>query len=353
MSNGRANVTNGMLDDMDRVFGLENDPTQNDVEDDNQEADDSQDANTDQDDAGQEAPVETDEQQFDEDGNPLEGLAPAMGEKPARGPNKEVLDKDGKVIAATKQEREQLYNYNRLRIVADDLQRKVQQRDLKLASVTKELADAKFVYGEAPRKLNLNNDQVLEAMQFRAMAENNPVQAVREIVARVLQNGYTMEQLFGTTEATGFINTKAIEQQLDRRLGPITQRLEQETKQARAHEDAVERLTAFVDEHEYADVHGEAIATLVQDRGIAPEKAYYALREFAIKNGFDFTKPLKAQVEAAASAKSAPPAKQPVRNSPGNPRPAGNNVAPYKRSMEITPSTNYRDIIRNTMRENN
>lgn len=351
MSNGQANITNGMLDDMDRVFGLSNDPVQDDANDDNVEDNESVAATPDVDSQDEAQPQQ--EQQVDDEGNPLEGFAPPMAEKPQRGPNKEVLDKDGKVIAATKQEREQLYNYNRLRLVADDLQRKVSQRDEKLASLTRELADAKYVYGDAPRKLNLNNDQVLEAMQFRALAETNPVQAVREIVARVLQNGYTMEQLFGTTEASGFINTKAIEQQLDRKLAPLTQRIEREAQQVQAHEQAVERLTAFVEEHEYADVHGDAIASLVGERGLTPEKAYYALREFSIRNGFDFAKPLKPQIEAAQRAKQTQSAKQPARTSPGNPRPAGTNVSTYKRGMDITPSTNYRDIIRDTMRESN
>jgi hypothetical protein len=162
-----------------------------------------------------------------------------------------------------------------------------------------------------------------------------------------------MEQLFGTNEATGFINSKAIEQQLDRKLAPLTQRIERETQQAQAHEQAVERLSAFVEEHEHAEVHGEAIATLVQERSLTPEKAYYALREFSIRNGFDFGKPLKPQVEAAQRAKQTQSTKQPVRTSPGNPRPAGTNVSAYKRGMDITPSTNYRDIIRDTMRESN
>ena len=137
-----------------------------------------------------------------------------------------------------------------------------------------------------------------EALQLRAMAERDPIMAVRDVVARVLATGVTMEDLFGT-DAVPQINARVITNELDRRLGPLEQQTKQRQQQAQIEERAQVQMEQFVQQHPHAETHGVEISNLVQQHGLSPEKAYYELRSWVERRGFDFTSPLKPQIEAA------------------------------------------------------
>jgi hypothetical protein len=151
---------------------------------------------------------------------------------------------------------------------------------------------------QAMKQNNLSPQMAQEALALRAMAEKDPVMAVRDIVARVLATGVTMEQLFGT-DAVPQINARVITNELDRRLGPLEKQTQARQRQAEIEERAQVQMEQFVQQHPHSETHGVEISNLVQQHGLTPERAYFELRSWVERRGFDFTSPLKPQIEQA------------------------------------------------------
>jgi hypothetical protein len=135
---------------------------------------------------------------------------------------------------------------------------------------------------QAMKQNNLSPQMAQEALALRAMAEKVPVMAVRDIVARVLATGVTMEQLFGT-DAVPQINARVITNELDRRLGPLEKQTQARQRQAEIEERAQVQMEQFVQQHPHSETHGVEISN----------------RSWVERRGFDFTSPLKPQIEQA------------------------------------------------------
>jgi hypothetical protein len=211
-------------------------------------------------------------------------------EKPKKGPRGELLDKNGNIIATTRREKQLAYNLNRAQYAANQANRDARRMQQALQGF--QALDAQI------RQNNLTPQMVHEAVQLRAMAERDPIMAVRDIVARVLATGVTMEQLFGN-DAVPSINARVITNELDRRLGPLEQQTKQHQQAQRINEQATELMEQFVQSHPYAETHGNEISGLVAQHGLSPERAYFELRSWVERRGFDFSMPLRPQVEAA------------------------------------------------------
>ena len=211
-------------------------------------------------------------------------------EKPKKGPKGELLGKDGQVVASTRREKQLAYNLNRAQYAANQASR--QLRQMQQAFQQYQGID------NVMRQNNLSPQMATEAMQLRAMAEKDPIGAVRDIVARVLATGVTMEQLFGT-DAVPQINARVITNELDRRLGPLEQQQKAAQQQRQINENAQIMMEEFVQAHPHAETHGVEISNLVQQHGLTPERAYFELRSWAERRGFDFTSPLRPQIETA------------------------------------------------------
>ena len=328
--NMRPRTEMSLDEDIDSVFQFGNEMNDSPVDDTNDDAGNTSDANA----AGgdKEAPV------VDDSADLKEGLPDPLTEKPLRNEKGELVDKDGNVIAATRAEKREFFAQNRMRHALDkiDAENKTLKQQLQGLQQLQQL----------PTRLGLQTEQVVEAMQFRAQLESDPINAVREIVARVLQSGYTMDQLFGEG-APAAINAKIISDQLDTRLKPITDRFAASEREQRITEAAEKDLNDFVDTHPYADIHGEQIARMVQQYDLTPEKAYYELRVAVLEKGLDFSKPLGPQVEAGRSTQTRQPAPVQQRSTPGGPR----SVAPNgtdsvaTRQQTFAPDTPFKDIV--------
>jgi hypothetical protein len=342
-------VPQGLSDDLDRVFKINDDiasqqyeldiengvDTDDDTVVDQQQQPPSGEQNT-QDDAGDEA-------------DPLDGLPPAYDSRPPRDAEGRIIGSDGKPIASTRQEKRDLFTYNKLRGVADNLRRQNE-------TMTRELGQLRSLQ-QMPTQLGLNMDQVTEAMQFRARIESHPIDAVREIVARVIGNGYTMDQLFGP-DAPAAINASIINQALDQRLRPLTSRIAAEEREATVSRGAEEDFNTFVADHEYADVHGHEIVHLVQRDGVSPERAYYELRLAAERNGLDFSQPLIPQFAAKqGDQQGQQPARggqqqqrQQTRSLPGARSPAAGAPSAPASNFTVRPDTSFKDIVANAFK---
>jgi len=211
-------------------------------------------------------------------------------DKPRKGPRGELLGKNGEVVAATRREKQLAYNLNRAQYAANQSARQIRAMQEHLQHYQG--------LDQVMKQHNLSPQMAHEALQLRAMAEKDPVMAVRDVVARVLATGVTMEQLFGT-DAVPQINARVITNELDRRLGPLEKQTQARQQQAQIEERAQVQMEQFVQGHPHSETHGVEISNLVQQHGLSPEKAYYELRSWAERRGFDFTSPLKPQIEQA------------------------------------------------------
>jgi hypothetical protein len=213
-----------------------------------------------------------------------------FSEKPKKGPKGELLGRDGQVVASTRREKQLAYNLNRAQYAANQASRQLRQ----MQQVFQQYQGL----DQAMRQHNLSPQMANEAMQLRAMAEKDPITAVRDIVARVLATGVTMEQLFGT-DAVPNINARVITNELDRRLGPLERQGQMAQQQRRIAETAQVQMEEFVQSHPHAETHGVEISNLVQQHGLTPERAYFELRSWVERRGFDFTSALRPQIEQA------------------------------------------------------
>lgn len=247
-------------------------------------------------------------------------------EKPKKGPKGELLDKNGQVVASTRREKQLAYNLNRAQYAANQAGRQLRQMQQHFQQY--QALDGLM------KQNNLSPQMAQEALQLRAMAERDPIMAVRDIVARVLATGVTMEQLFGN-DAVPNINARVITNELDRRLGPLEQQTKRQQEQRRIEETAQAQMEDFVQSHPHAETHGVEISNLVSQHGLTPERAYFELRSWVERRGFDFTSPLRPQIEAAM---------QRQRASNGGRRPStpgsGRGVAPN--SIPTQSTTNSR-----------
>lgn len=211
-------------------------------------------------------------------------------DKPRKGPRGELLDRNGQVVATTRREKQLAYNLNRAQYAANQAGRQLRQMQTHMQHYQ--------ALDNVMKQHNLSPQMAQEALQLRALAEKDPITAVRDVVARVLATGITMEQLFGT-DAVPNIDARIITNELDRRLGPVEQKARAEQQQQQLNDRAQEMMEKFVNDHPHAEVHGTEISGLVQNHGLSPERAYFELRSWVERRGFDFTSPLKPQIEAA------------------------------------------------------
>jgi len=211
-------------------------------------------------------------------------------EKPKKGPKGELLDKNGQVVAATRREKQLAYNLNRAQYAANQASRQLRQMQQHYAQFA--------AIDTMMKQNNLSPQMAQEAIQLRALAEKDPILAVRDIVARVLSTGVTMEQLFGN-DAVPSINARVITNELDRRLGPLEQQTKAAQRQQQIEQTAQVQMEEFVASHPHAETHGVEISNLVSQHGLTPERAYFELRSWVERRGFDFTSPLRPQIEQA------------------------------------------------------
>jgi len=211
-------------------------------------------------------------------------------DKPRKGPKGELLGRNGEVVAATRREKQLAYNLNRAQYAANQSARQIKAMQQHL--------QAYQGIDQVMKQHNLSPTMAREALQLRAMAESNPILAVRDIIARVLAAGATMEDIFGN-DAVPQINARVITNELDRRLGPVEQAAKQRQQQERIAETAQVQMEQFVQQHPHAETHGVEISNLVSNHGLTPERAYFELRSWVERRGMDFTSPLRPQIEAA------------------------------------------------------
>lgn len=210
-----------------------------------------------------------------------------------------LVDAKGNILARAGSERRLFERSQRQGAVLSEQQNTIQQLTQERDQLNRMI--------DQPRALGLDMNDLAVGYPIISEFKKNPVEAAKKIVEMVLGMGHNLNEILGQ-DAGSSVEMSAIQRMLDQRLAPLNQIEEQRTARIKEQENAraaEAAITRFVDEHENAGIHLEAIDNLIgRNRGMTPERAYFEIRGFAQKHGLDFSKPLAPQIEAVARAQN-------------------------------------------------
>lgn len=223
-------------------------------------------------------------------------------------------------------------------------------------SVTKlrqDIASQNFLNG-APKRLGLSYDETAAALDMMRQFKDNPGQFAQIILAEVAARGVDLNQLLG--QNMGNVQTAAIKKMLDERLRPLDERHRREAEVAKTNEAVIERYNSFMTRYPEAEPHQDAIAELMRTEQAADEReGYFMVREFALRNGLDFSQPLGPQVVQRIQQQRGPAARQQQPNG-HSPRPMVSGRIPdnnmtQRETRIASPDRSYASIIEEAMQE--
>jgi hypothetical protein len=254
-----------------------------------------------------------------------------------------IVTREGLIIAKAGRERR---DYERFMKVSGN----AQQMSQRAQQLEQELQQVQFL-NNVPRQYGLSNDDVALGLDVaRRMKAGDLLGIAREFVALAASKGVNISQIVGE-KAGDAIDMAAVRAMLDERLAPLTQGQRQSQQEVEAEQVARQRYEQFVNDNEYADVHGDVIVATMQRNGVSMQAAYNQVRDFAIANRLDFSIPLGPQIEALARRQ------QTQQPSMTQQRPLPSSSASTREVGVQTPSVQYADpdddwgsIIRNAMR---
>lgn len=180
-------------------------------------------------------------------------------------------------------------------------------------------------FANAAQSAGLTNDDfhqmVVLASRFK---RGDAVGVAKEMVAMALAQGANVTDILGK-DVGDTLEMRAMSAMIDQRLGPMN--AEFRARQQRQQNEAAGRqqYQKFVAEHPFAELHGKHIAGIMESRGWPAEKAYYELRDHMNRNGFDFSQPLDAQLQARQQQQRNPQQQNNV--APNNVRPMPNGAS--------------------------
>lgn len=233
----------------------------------------------------------------------------------------------------------------------------------KLSNAEKNLQTVQYLNG-MPGQLRLTSDETKAGLELVAEFKKNPVETAKKVVAMALEAGHNISDILGKSVGDS-VDMRAITQLIDSKLAPLTSQRQTEQRTSANQEQAQAAVNKFLDDHEYAEVHIQAIDRLLgSNPGMTPEKAYYEIRMFAVQHDLDFAKPLGPQVEAARAEMQAanggngrrePARGQQAQQRTQRPMPNGSSSNGQHRQAEepafAPASSAWGDIIKQAMQE--
>jgi hypothetical protein len=259
----------------------------------------------------------------------------------------------GKPITPNVQAAEQRVNQQiaRLRQVNQDYQRKEADLNRRLAETS--------ALNQLPQQFGLQNQEVIEGLQFIVDLKQNPVAAAQKMIQAALTRGANLRDIVND-EMVPQLSLRATQQLLDERLGPVQQQRQDQEHQERVQREAATGANQFLADYPDAAAHTGDIAQLMlkiaeeyAGRGIQlppaiqAEKAWERIVGFAHQNGFDLSQPLGPQYQA----RNQQPAQARTRPMPNGV--SGGGAPMTSRSARPSRvSESFDSIVREAMREN-
>lgn len=206
---------------------------------------------------------------------------------------KNVVANDGQVIAKSGAERrifEKVQKENEiLKKQYGEFQRflpKYKEDYDRLANENKSFANIKSICEQG----GIDVQEMGIAVELIKNYKTDPVGTVKNMLDDLKQKGYDINNLESKQN-----EDKRIEKLLEERLRPYTEKFEQDRireEQVNAFRQQVEE---FKQEHEHSGIHQKEIVALAQKTNGNYERAYYELRSWYERNGYDFSKSINEQ----------------------------------------------------------
>ncbi len=219
------------------------------------------------------------------DAQPNAGQEGKKEEQPAHGA-KDLTLQDGTTIKGG-QERRFFEQRNVARERATVLE---QERD----RIAKEHTTLQTKYDDLERTVtNLNGakpQEVAVGLNIVRDLQRDPQGTMQKLLAEVIAQGYTIEGI-----GAG-IDTAAITRLIEERLPK--QGASEQDNIARITEEATQEANTFFSNHPDAKPHDELLARMLSDNpGLSLQSAYFQLKDAFASKGYDWTLPLKDNVE--------------------------------------------------------
>lgn len=251
-----------------------------------------------------------------------------------------ITDAQGQVVAAAGRERRWFETSETLRGYVTHQRKEIDTLTSRIGEIS---ASSKEALNGIPTRLGLNDDEVNLGLSLSANFKADPVATARYILAETMKLGYNLEQIVETAGSNN-LNMTAIKQLLDDRLGPVADQRAREQEVLTSEQNGQAAYETFMRRFPDAVHHQDQIAAITQHYRIAPEDAYFELRTWANKRGFDFNQPLPPQMQRA-NPPANPPSTAPLPS--GGTLPGVVTDTPQIASDDV----DYDDIIKESMRE--
>lgn len=269
---------------------------------------------------------------------------PPVGRLPANS-NGDLVDSRGQVIAKAGNERRFYETARNAQVQEQRLRGEVERVSTEL----KAFRDAAVL----PQQLGLQPVEVANAMQFMAHFKANPLEAAKKVFAELQAMGHNLEGI------TGSVDMAAIKQMVTEAVSPFANDRSQLQQQQQIANAVNAEIATVQQQFDWVQHQEEALeSVLAADPKLSLREAAMLTENFALRNGYDLTKPLREQHLAAISGQ---PQLQPVQqvmsqrvsNAAMQPAPAAtaSDAVVPRRTTAAPVDRSHRDIIRETMSE--
>lgn len=268
-----------------------------------------------------------------------------------------LVRKDGTIVAEAGKERREFVQ-----------QKREERATRQLAAAREELTQLRSTVEQLQKsntlaqQYNLQPSELQAGMQIMSEFRNNPVAVAQWALKETLAMGYNLKQIVGEGDAS--VEMQAIRKMIDERVGPVVDQQRATSQEQEQRQAALRQYNEFMQKHEHADVHEDALASLMQkEPGLSADAAYWRLREFASRMQLDFAQPLGPQLrtkmerqqqpQTQSAPASAPPRQQQVQQPAMAPMPNGaspNTPVQSAQQMFADPSSDWDAIVADSMR---
>lgn len=222
-----------------------------------------------------------------------------------------IVDKTGKVIAQAGVQSRLWMENSRTTALNANLTRQVEQLNTRMQADRDIVTRAKEI-AELPTKLGVTEEDYREGITLMRDWRSDPVKVAREVVARTLSFGHNLSDILGKS-AGDAIEMKALTALIKQTTDPINQERATKAATTKANDTAAAAYQEFVGSHPHAETHGDAIANLMNKRGVTAREAYLMVKNTALEYGLDFSEPLGPQIDVLRE-QQAQQNSQPQRN---------------------------------------
>ena len=261
-----------------------------------------------------------------------------------------LVKQDGTLIAKNGKERRQYLQQQQDKVTIGNQTNELQR----LNSVEQQYRELSTKYeadNQALDRLGLNRDELFQAAQMQQAWKSNPIETINYLLTEARRLGHNIDGLQSGSQ----LDMNAINRTIEEKLSPITNQYQQQQQMQQQQQETQQKVASFVQSHEYADIHGEHIAGLMNTRNMDASAAYWMLRQQATQAGLDFTKPLAEQAQARLYGQQSQTTQQTHNSVPGvgDLRSTNSSGLQTKSLIPQTPSRSFADIIRESMKESN